>query len=55
MPEKIDMRFKCFTTIAVTLIVSGHIIGAGGVSGPFNLVAPYSFHVAAFAFSAGFL
>ena len=48
-----DRRFKVFSATAVVLVVVGHISSVG-FNGPFDLVKPYSFHVAAFAFVSGY-
>lgn len=53
MEKQINATFKIFTGIATLLIVVGHV-NPTGFAGPFDLVSPYSVHVAAFLFSSGY-
>ncbi|MDO4797355.1 MAG: acyltransferase [Coriobacteriales bacterium] len=53
--KRINYNMKLFTAIAMVLVVSNHLDGGRvGISGPYNLFPPYSFHVAAFVFVAGY-
>lgn len=53
MEKQVNATFKIFTGIATLLIVVGHV-NPTGFAGPFDLVSPYSVHVAAFLFSSGY-
>ena len=48
-----NKTMSCFKAIAIVLVVAGHV-SSTGLNGPFDLIRPYSFHVAAFAFASGY-
>lgn len=54
MTEKnINYSMKLFSAIAIIAVCSGHI-SATGLGGPFDMILPYSYQVAAFVFISGY-
>lgn len=50
-----DWVAALFSASLILLVVIGHMTEGGGLSGPFNLLPPYAYQVAGFAFVSGYL
>lgn len=51
--DKVNYSMKLFSAVAIVAVCAGHISSVG-LSGPFNMVLPYSYQVAAFVFISGY-
>lgn len=50
-----DWVAALFSASLILLVVIGHMTEGRGLSGPFNLLPPYAYQVAGFAFVSGYL